>query len=98
MRRLAEGGLRAFPPAQLDDLAHWCQEYCWATGHVAYCVLSDLFSGLAKAWEYPIPASADEAMSAALRRDIPTILESDNETARVVSLALREEVSRILSS
>ena len=96
--RLAEGGLGDFPPAKLGDLADWCRDYCWATGQVAYCILGDLFSLLFIAWDNPISSSTDEAMSAVLKRDIPQILESDNESARVLTLTLREEVSLILAS
>lgn len=98
MRRLAKEGLGAFPPARLGDLSQWCEEYCWATGHVAYCVLSSLFSVLFQAWKYPIPEDVEEAMSGILRKQLPAILDSDDETARVVALALREEVLFILSS
>ena len=97
LQRLAESGLSAFPPANLDELAAWCQDYCWATGHVAYCILSDLFRKLFDAWNGPILESTSEAMSAVLGRDIPAILAAEHETARVVALALRDEVLQILS-
>ena len=97
LQRLAESGLTAFPPANLDELATWCQEYCWATGHVAYCILSDLFGILFDAWSGPILDSTSAAMSAALGRDIPAILAAEHETARVVALAMRDEVLQILS-
>ncbi|MDE0120535.1 MAG: hypothetical protein OXS33_02240 [bacterium] len=53
---------------------------------------------LVTAWKDPIPVGIEKAMSAALRRDIGSILDSNEETARVVALALREEVLLILSS
>lgn len=98
MQRLADGGLGNFPPANLGNLADWCRDYCWATGQVAYCVLSDLLSQLFDAWNSPISIGTDEAMSAVLKRGVPEILESDNETARVLALTLRDEVLLILSS
>ena len=98
LARLAEEGFGAFPPARLNSPARWCRDYCYASGHVAYCVLSDLFSELHLAWEGPIRLATAEAMSSALARDMPTILDSDTETSRVVALALREEVLHILSS
>ena len=98
LARLAEDGLVAFPPAELSSLARWCREYCWASGHVAYCVLSDLFWELHVAWEGPIRLATADAMTSVLARDIPAILESGADTGRVVALALREEILHILSS
>lgn len=98
LRRLAVGGLGDFPPAKLGDLAAWCEEYCWATGHVAYCVLSNLFSVLFEAWSHPIPVDVEEGMSGKLRAELPAVLDSDYETSRIVALALREDVLLILSS
>lgn len=48
--------------------------------------------------EGPIRVATAEAMSSAFARDIPTILESDPETAHFVALSLREEVLLILFS
>ena len=96
---LAKEGLGAYPPARLNSLARWCRDYCQASGHVAYCVLSDLFSELHLAWEEgPIRLATAEAIGAALARDVPVVLDRDAETGRVVALSLREEVLLILSS
>ena len=98
LARLADEGLDAFPPAKLDAVASWCRDYCFASGEVAYCVLSDLLLTLHVAWEGPVRVDTAESMSRALTRDIPTILDADPETARIVALALREEVLQILSA
>ena len=86
LQLLAEQGLGALPPANLNTLARWRRDYCRASGHVAYCVLGDLCSELHIAWEEgPIRVATAEAMSSAFARDIPTILDSDPETARFVA-------------
>ena len=60
-------------------------------------MLGNLLSILVETWDGPILSSTEKAMSAVLQRDLPTILEGDDETARVVALALRDEVLQILS-
>lgn len=98
LQRLADAGLGAFPPADLDKLAEWCREFCWASGQVAYCILADLFYVLHEAWDGPVLASTSHSMSQALSRDLPAILENEAEVARVVALNLHDEVLQVLGS
>lgn len=99
LARLAEEGLGAFPPARLNSPARWCRDFCHASGSAAYCVLGDLFAELHLAWEEgPVRLATAEAIGTALARDISVVLDSDDDTGRVVALSLREEVLRILST
>lgn len=51
LRRLAETGIREFPPGDLAHLADWCWDFGEATGDARYCSLSRSFGMIADLFE-----------------------------------------------
>ncbi len=97
LSRLAESGLGALPPDSLTDLSAWLRDFCWSTGNVAYCILSDAFAALDTWWEEALPTEVVERLDALLAVELPAVDGApDSETARTLALYVRDEILQIL--
>lgn len=98
--RLAEGGLAAFPPAHLGELATACRESGTARASARLLVLADAIGLLASAWEphEAVPSVAIPALDRLVKERLPAVLAEPAEEAAVsLAASLREDVALILA-
>jgi hypothetical protein len=98
LRRIASEGLGAFPPAALSHAADAARDFCWASGDVRFCVLSDLLLVLDELWEGPVESALVDQIDRILAEELPAILHhADPDTGRVLALACRTRVIALIS-
>lgn len=79
LRRLADDGLRAFPPDRLPDAAAWCWEFGAATGDARWCLLSRTLDKLAAPFadsNGALPVEMTAQIDVVLRDLLPDVLNA----------------------
>lgn len=99
LSRLSEGGLAAFPPTALTDAATWARQFCWASGDVRYCIISETLFRIDRWWDFDTPYLETVRRLDVVLKDLlrASLIESDPETARYLALALHNETCVILA-
>lgn len=99
--QLAEGGLVAYPPAALGDLADWCWDYSEATGDARFCSLARALSLLVELFEYNsgVPLTLVNELDPVLRQGIQESLNARlPQHGAQLARNLRETLIRIIDS
>ena len=97
LRRLADEGVSEFPPANLDSLATWCDEYCFSANVASYCLLARTFRSIAIRWENAVPASLARDLDATIQRGICSFLDAQIQHESMAAATLvHQDVSTVL--
>jgi hypothetical protein len=97
LQRLADVGIAAFPPGQMDELAVWCWDYGIATGDARWCALWRLIAELVSAWgkdmELGVPPPLVDRWDQLLTKNIPEALALPSPAACILVEDVRRAVS-----
>jgi hypothetical protein len=100
LQRLANTGIRSFPPDKLNDIVEWCWDYGETTGDARYCSTARALSMLAELFdndEGGVDATLVEELDTVLCQHIPGILAADSaEHGAQLARHLREILARTI--
>ena len=102
IRRLARGGIEAFPITSLQTAADWLWDYAEATGDARYCSLSRTVAMIWSEYEdhsEQIAMSTVDTLNEALEAGIIDVLNQPSATdGALIARQLRELVAAILEA
>lgn len=94
--QLAEGGLAAFPPSSLADLAAWCWDFGEASGDARYCSLSRTLDMIAEPFEEhgALDSAVVAVINAVLHDALGDVLSAESpQDGAILARSLRFEIS-----
>jgi orotate phosphoribosyltransferase len=101
LRQLSRTGVAGPEAPVLRDVAHWCEDWCRATGDGRFCLLGRLLAGI-DTWqdEYEeaggVPDELLTAVNDLLRKDLPRVLDEQSPASATEMAALLEQDVRAL--
>ena len=99
LQRLSDGGLAAFPPGRLEDLAAGCKDWSEAVGDLSYSIVADVLRRVDDSFDpgnEALDTSTVLAFDGVFRDYLPGFLQTGPEERLRLAQAMRTEAHRVL--
>lgn len=96
LRRLAELGVSVYPPSDLDELADWCEDYCYADSNAAYCLLAKTIRRISTVWNDPVTTQLATAIDVVITHRVSQFLAATGGNMMVEARFLDQEITTTL--